>query len=99
MPQGLDIKALSGRGGTEGGACRHAPHAAVAGHSLRAEIYTSQRLNPFLPFVDPDLARLPFVRGCRHTLAWHVENLATRLGLYRSPMRVIGKVRPRQPSS
>lgn len=65
--------------------------------SIRVEIYTSQRLNPFLPFVGPDLARLPFVRGCKQTLAWHVENLATRLGLYHSPMRLIGKVRPRQP--
>lgn len=63
--------------------------------SVRVEFYASQRPNPFLPFVNLDVAHIPFVRGRKEVIGWYLEDWLVRLGLQREIWRPIGQARPR----
>lgn len=67
--------------------------------SVRVEFFASQRVNPFIPFVGLDTARLPFVSGRKQTIAWRFQDFMHRIGLMKPTMRPVGRIRPRQKRS
>jgi hypothetical protein len=68
------------------------------GESLRAStrvtIFASSRPSPFIPFVDLDPARIPFVSGRKEMLFWRWQDAMAKLGLARPKWRNVGVVAP-----
>jgi hypothetical protein len=61
------------------------------------EIWTYGRRNPFLPWLGPDLAALPLVKGRAVPLYWSAMDMGERLRLTRNPWRPAGTAMPLDP--
>ncbi|SES07996.1 phytanoyl-CoA dioxygenase family protein [Rhizobium sp. NFR03] len=67
-----------------------------ARHSIRVELYASQRPNPFLPFTRFDSAKLPYVSGRKEVISWYFEDWLVKLKLQRLIWRPVGVVSARE---
>jgi hypothetical protein len=62
--------------------------------SIRIEFFAAQRINPFIPFVGLDTARLPFVSGRKQQIAWLLQDWMKLFGLGHPTMHRVGTVLP-----
>jgi hypothetical protein len=65
--------------------------------TVRVEIWTYGRRNPFLPWAGLDIGSLPGIAERRIPALWWARDLADRLGLLGQPWRPVGKLRPPDP--
>jgi hypothetical protein len=65
--------------------------------SVRVEIWTYGRRNPFLPWSGLDLGSMPGIAERRIPLMWQARDFLERTGLGAQPWRDVGKLRPQDP--
>jgi len=65
--------------------------------SVRVEIWTYGRRNPFLPWTGLDLFSLPGIAERRIPLLWRARDFLDRRGLMGQPWKDVGRVRPQDP--
>src|SRR4029453_15316821 len=62
--------------------------------TMRVEIWTYGRRNPFLPWTGLDVVRPPGTAERRIALMWQARDLLQRAGLGGQPWVAVGRVRP-----
>jgi hypothetical protein len=65
--------------------------------SVRVEIWTYGRKNPFLPWAGLDLGSLPGIAERRIPWMWQARDVMQRTGLGSQPWRDVGRLRPQDP--
>ena len=65
--------------------------------SVRVEIWTFGRRNPFLPWAGLDIGSLPGIAERRVPLMWRTLDVLKRYGLAGQPWQPVGRLRPRDP--
>jgi hypothetical protein len=65
--------------------------------SVRVEIWTFGRRNPFLPWTGFDVGSLPGLAERRIPLLWQARDFLDRSGVMGQPWKDVGKLRPRDP--
>jgi hypothetical protein len=65
--------------------------------SVRVEIWTYGRRNPFLPWSGLDIGSVPGIAERRIPLMWQARDFLQRTGLGSQPWRDVGKLRPQDP--
>jgi hypothetical protein len=65
--------------------------------TMRVEIWTYGRRNPFLPWTGLDVGSLPGIAERRIALMWQARDLLQRAGLGGQPWVAVGRVRPQDP--
>jgi hypothetical protein len=65
--------------------------------SVRVEIWTFGRRNPFLPWTGLDLGSVPGLAERRIPLLWSARDFLDRRGLMGQPWKDVGKLRPQDP--
>lgn len=65
--------------------------------SVRVEIWTYGRRNPFLPWAGFDIGSLPGIADRRVPLMWRTLDILKRYGLGRQPWQPVGLLKPRDP--
>jgi hypothetical protein len=65
--------------------------------SVRVEIWTYGRRNPFLPWTGLDLFSLPWFAERRIPFVWQVRDSLNKRGLLNQPWKDVGRVRPQDP--
>jgi hypothetical protein len=65
--------------------------------SVRVEIWTYGRRNPFLPWTGLDLFSLPWLAERRIPFVWQVRDALWKRGLINQPWKDVGRIRPQDP--
>lgn len=65
--------------------------------SVRVEIWTYGRRNPFLPWTGFDIGSLPGIAERRIPFLWQARDFLDRKGLMGQPWKDVGRLRPRDP--
>jgi hypothetical protein len=65
--------------------------------TVRVEVWTYGRRNPFLPWTGLDLGSLPGIAERRIPWMWQARDLMKRAGLGSQPWVSVGRVRPQDP--
>jgi hypothetical protein len=65
--------------------------------SVRVEIWTYGRRNPFLPWTGFDIGSMPGIAERRIALLWQARDFLDRKGLMGQPWKSVGRLRPRDP--
>ena len=65
--------------------------------TVRVEIWTYGRRNPFLPWAGLDIGSIPGIAERRIPLMWRARDLMQRTGLGGQPWSDVGRLRPQDP--
>jgi hypothetical protein len=65
--------------------------------TVRVEIWTYGRRNPFLPWAGLDVGSIPGIAERRIPLMWQARDLMKRTGLGGQPWNDVGRLRPQDP--